>query len=146
MKYPPGHVEQTFKAFWAAYPSNRHKARTQVWNLWVNKDLTAHAPRIMAALDKAKRSKEWKDENGKFVTNMLDWVDKDWEVEATAPATPNRHANASAVRAWWESLPPDRQHEEATKAKLTPLGVKSLLNSLVVPEAVGQAWEAAHVA
>ncbi len=145
MKYPPGHVDQAFDAFFRAYPPSRQRARTTNRKFWIDNDLTAHAPKIMAALAKDKASEGWKKDGGKFVGNMAEWLDRDWTAVGP-PVASGRHPKASDIRTWYDSLPPERQQEEASKANLKPSAVRELMNHHAVPEEIVLSWEASHVA
>jgi hypothetical protein len=145
IKYQPGQVDQAFSAFWNAYPANRQRARTTVRKFWIDNDLTAHAPKIMAALAKDKASAEWTKDGGKFVGNMAEWLDRDW-TSITPPVASGRHPRAPDIRTWYDSLPPERQQEEASKANLPLTAVRELMNHHTIPEQIIKSWEANHVA
>jgi len=133
-KYPPGHVDQEFTAFWNAYPANRQRARTTVRKFWIDNDLTRHAPKIMAALAKDKASGEWTKDGGKFVGNLAEWLDRDWDAPINGtpdkPADPHADARAEAAR-WFLGLAPDHQDEFCAPA--TPTMCRSLAKSGTFP-------------
>jgi len=69
----PSLQEQRFAEFWTAYPLK--KAKQTAWRAWSKIKPTAELfEKIMAAIDKSKRSEEWTKENGRFIPHPATWL------------------------------------------------------------------------
>jgi hypothetical protein len=73
-----------FDQFWTAYP--RKRSKLAAWRVWerlkVDADRNDLFDKIMAGLDTAKISSEWRDESGKFIPYPSKWLrDGCWQDE-----------------------------------------------------------------
>jgi len=72
-----------FDRFWAAYPNKKakDKARKAWEKLQADADLTE---RIMAALEKQKKSRQWTKDNGEYIPHPATWLNgRRWEDQVT---------------------------------------------------------------
>lgn len=78
--------EQRFDQFWERYPKKKSKgAAEKAWVKIGPDDLLTK--RIMAGLEKARASPEWKKDNGQFIPYPASWLNaKGWEDEFTSSA------------------------------------------------------------
>lgn len=83
-KHPPPPQGGAVGEFWRAWPTHPRKvAFNQCAAKWKKKGLDNIAPRIMAALEAAKRSEDWTKNNGEFIPAPLVWLNQDrWEAMA----------------------------------------------------------------
>lgn len=85
-KSPQG--EDTFAAFWSAYPRKDSKAKAQAsWDkLKPDKELVS---RIMTALEQHKRSDQWNRDGGQYIPYPATWLNqRRWEDEGITPTQP----------------------------------------------------------
>lgn len=85
-KSPQG--EDTFAAFWSAYPRKDSKAKAKAsWDkLKPDKELVS---RIMAALEQHKRSDQWNRDGGQYIPYPATWLNqRRWEDEGITPTQP----------------------------------------------------------
>jgi hypothetical protein len=77
-----------FKSFWIAYP--RKKSKGQAEKAWRKlRPPDAMQAGILQALERAKRSEDWKKDNGKFIPYPATWLNaKGWEDEDISAAKP----------------------------------------------------------
>lgn len=72
-----------FNEFWVAYPRKKNKGQAERAWATLHPDLTLRQ-RIMAALEEARRSREWLREDGQFIPYPATWIRaKGWEDQAT---------------------------------------------------------------
>ncbi|MDD3229402.1 MAG: DUF6291 domain-containing protein [Oscillospiraceae bacterium] len=73
--------EKRFTEFWAAYPKKvGKKAADAAWKK-LKPDTILH-DRIIAAVEKAKRTEQWQKENGRFIPNPTTWLNQGrWDDE-----------------------------------------------------------------
>jgi len=67
--------EQTFEIFWKAYP--RHEEKTAAKQTWMEMNTPAEV--LIAALENAKCSRDWRKENGRYIPRAVKWLDGKWE-------------------------------------------------------------------
>ena len=109
-KSPQG--EDTFAAFWSAYPRKDSKAKAKAsWDrLEPDKELVS---RIMAALEQHKQSDQWNRDGGQYIPYPATWLNqRRWEDEGITPAQPDppkkrvcreiRDENGEVVNVKWE--------------------------------------------
>lgn len=76
-----------FDAFWKAYPKKRD--RNDAAEAWKSLDPDAELQaRILVAVEAQKQSREWREENGRYITHPAKWLnDQRWEdiIEPTEP-------------------------------------------------------------
>lgn len=78
-------VVGSFDRFWQAYPKKKSKgqAETTFAKIKPNEQLLTA---MIATIEKAKKSEEWRKENGKFIPHPSTWLNaKGWEDEFTIP-------------------------------------------------------------
>ena len=78
-------VEGDFDTFWSNYPrkEGKEKARSAFAKVKVSLDV------MLNALDRQKKSNQWRKENGRFIPHAATWLNgKRWEDDLT-PAVPN---------------------------------------------------------
>lgn len=70
-----------FDAFWSAWPKHPRKVnRAGCAKKWASQKLDSQAEQIMAALESAKDSADWKREGGRFVPLVATWLNqRRWE-------------------------------------------------------------------
>ena len=66
--------EQAFEIFWKAYP--RHEEKSAARKAWMEMD--ASVEELMEALEHAKESRDWLQENGRFIPKAAKWLDGKW--------------------------------------------------------------------
>lgn len=76
-----------FERFWTAYPKKREKLEAQkVWRQLHPKN--GLAEKIIAAVESAKTSQDWKRDNGKWIPNPAKYLRRgNWEDDLLTPAT-----------------------------------------------------------
>ncbi len=74
-------TERRFDEFWAAYPKKvGKKVAESAWKK-IKADAELHS-KIIAALEKAKRTEQWQRENGRFIPNPTTWLNQGrWDDE-----------------------------------------------------------------
>jgi hypothetical protein len=78
-----------FERFWAAWPEARREAHERCEKLWQRRNLDAKAGEIIAALELAKRSSQWKSEGGRYIPKPLKWLRNEaWEAHRPKPPKP----------------------------------------------------------
>lgn len=80
-------TEKRFDEFWKAYPKKVGKqAALKSWTR-IKPDADLHE-RILAAVETAKNSKQWLNENGRFIPNPATWLNQGrWDDELDTPVT-----------------------------------------------------------
>jgi uncharacterized protein YdaU (DUF1376 family) len=83
-QHPCASYDARFLEFWSQYP--RKKSKGQAWKAWQrlrpNADL---GQQIADGLNRAKSSKDWKRDNGKFIPHPATWLNaRGWEDETAA--------------------------------------------------------------
>jgi hypothetical protein len=69
-------LEISFKTFWDLYP--RHEARKVAWTRWKKLNISAsELSLILGALEKFKRTKQWKDNGGQFIPHAATWLNQE---------------------------------------------------------------------
>ena len=84
--------EELFARFWAAYPKKRSKGQAEkAWaKLQPDEQLVET---MLATLERAKKSEEWRKENGRYIPYPASWLNaKGWEDEYTIAAEVNSNA------------------------------------------------------
>jgi len=73
--------EELFARFWAAYPKKRSKGQAE--KAWVKLQPDEQLVETMlAAIERAKKSEEWRKENGRYIPYPATWLNaKGWEDE-----------------------------------------------------------------
>lgn len=74
-------LEQRFSMFWGAYPRRVGKGAAEKVFTKINpsEELTK---RMLSAIEQAKQSQQWKNENGRYIPNPATWLgQKRWEDE-----------------------------------------------------------------
>jgi len=77
--------EELFARFWAAYPKKRSKGQAEkAWaKLQPDEQLVET---MLAAIERAKKSEEWRKENGRYIPYPATWLNaKGWEDEYKLP-------------------------------------------------------------
>lgn len=84
--------EERFARFWEAYPKKvGKKDALKKWNqLKPDAELFLH---IMRAVTRAKKSKEWTREGGRFIPNPATWINQGRWDDVLTPADDNNKAN-----------------------------------------------------
>ena len=84
-----------FEKWWAAYPKGgRKKGQRKCWKLWQREKLEARTDDILACLEAAKRSRDWKKERGQYIPcphpwlNDAPWLTEDFAKDAADGAVP----------------------------------------------------------
>lgn len=84
---PASSEGRAFTLFWDAYPKKSTKQREEAWTAWKrlnpNPDGVAH---IMAQLDAWKKSEQWLEQGGRFVTPAANFLDPEGEYLRKIPA------------------------------------------------------------
>jgi hypothetical protein len=75
--------EQFFDEFWAVFPKKRSKGQAE--KAWAKLQLDEQLLETMlAAIERAKKSEEWRKENGRYIPHPATWLNaKGWEDEYT---------------------------------------------------------------
>jgi hypothetical protein len=106
--------ESGFEEFWEAYPKKKNKADAE--KAWRELQCSTLATRILAAVEAARRSDEWKrDEGWRWVPNPARWLRaKGWE-DGLGVMTLTPAERETKWRGWWTekgSLAPDYRSRE----------------------------------
>ncbi len=73
------HLKSTFEDFWRIYPKKRSKGQAEKAWIKLNPDEQLH-DRIKYALEQAKKSEDWRRNNGQFIPYPATWINaKGWE-------------------------------------------------------------------
>ena len=67
--------EQTFEIFWKAYP--RHEEKSAARKAWMEMNVPTET--LIAALENAKSSRDWLQDNGRYIPRAAKWLDGKWE-------------------------------------------------------------------
>lgn len=90
--------ESSFAAFWAAYPRKGEKKKA--FTLW--QKLKPDPAAVMAGLDKWKRSRQWQQEDGRFIPGAVKWLRGEYWLyppeEVRAPFGELGEAELEAIR------------------------------------------------
>ena len=80
-KSPTGDSDARFAEFWQAYPRKVGKAAAE--KSWKRLHLTAELfAKIMAAVETAKHTEQWQEQNGRFIPNPATWLNQGrWDDE-----------------------------------------------------------------
>lgn len=92
---------ESFERFWSAYPKRRSKG--DAFKAWrALKPTSEQVSRILAAIDRAKTSEDWKKDGGQFIPYPATWLRaQGWEDEIKTPGIPEKtpeEANEIAQR------------------------------------------------
>lgn len=72
-------IKENFESFWKAYPKKKNKAKTERWFEQNNPDEKL-MNLMLSNLEKQKKLKEWKKDNGQFIPLPTTWLNgKRWE-------------------------------------------------------------------
>ena len=76
-----GLQEQRFSEFWTVYP--RKIGKEAAWKAWRRINPTAeHHSKILAAIEQAKNSSQWKRDSGQYIPNPATWLNQGrWDDE-----------------------------------------------------------------
>ena len=87
--------EQLFDQFWAQYPKKRSKGQAE--KAWVKIQPQPDeqlVDRMIAAIERAKKSEEWRKENGRYIPYPATWLNaKGWEDEFVASSSVTNKVN-----------------------------------------------------
>lgn len=87
--------EQLFDEFWAQYPKKRSKGQAE--KAWVKIQPQPDeqlVDRMIAAIERAKKSEEWRKENGRYIPYPATWLNaKGWEDEFVASSSVTNKVN-----------------------------------------------------
>lgn len=73
-----------FEDFWKAYP--KRQAKGQARKAWINRKCSTLLPQILAAVEKAKASEQWRKDGGQFIPYPASWLNAErWEDEIAPP-------------------------------------------------------------
>ena len=89
-------VERRFDEFWAVYPKKVGKKVAETAWKKIKPDAELHS-KIIAAVEKAKRTEQWQRENGRFITNPTTWLNQgrwDDEYEEAPSEINSKHFDA----------------------------------------------------
>jgi biotin operon repressor len=92
------HIDPLFQRFWTAYP--RKKSKGKALDAWKKLKPSEHLVTLMlAAIERAKTSKDWRKDDGQFIPYPASWLNAyGWEDEDHGQPKPQRdryvHANA----------------------------------------------------
>lgn len=72
-----------FKKWWAAYPKGQRKrGKPKCWKKWQREKLEARTEDILACLEAAKKSRDWKGDRGQYIPGPHPWLnDAPWLTE-----------------------------------------------------------------
>ena len=71
--------DELFAQFWTAYPKKVDKGHARKAFLAI-KDMPLLLPKILAAIEVQKKSKQWGDSGGKYIPNPATWLNgQRWE-------------------------------------------------------------------
>ena len=114
------HQAVGFDEFWKAYPKTKRKAaKPQCMAKWATKGLDAIGARVVAALEAAKRSDEWRKDRGQFIPAPLVWLNQErWEAFDETDTAPQ--AAAVDEGAQWRADQAERARivEEQRQARI----------------------------
>jgi hypothetical protein len=97
-------ISESFVRFWAAYP--KKKSKGDAWKAWRQVEaLRPDIDTLLAVLEKAKRSTQWRKDSGEFIPYPATWLrawgwddeyeqapvaqaHKEWRPEQHKPADP----------------------------------------------------------
>lgn len=78
---------ETFAAFWAVYPNKVCKVPAE--KAWVKHGCAALAESIIQAVERAKRSRSWRKDDGQFIPHPATWLNHHrWKDEGVSEALP----------------------------------------------------------
>ena len=69
------HRGQAFELFWKAYP--RHEDKSAARKAWMEMNVPPET--LTAALENAKGSREWMQDDGRYIPRAAKWLDGKWE-------------------------------------------------------------------
>ncbi len=100
-KEPPADKLNGFDKFWFAYPKKKSKGTAERAWIKIKPDNTLQT-KILSQVEKAKKSQDWKKDNGKYIPHPATWLNgKRWEDEdlgsisgTIAGLSPSEMANA----------------------------------------------------
>jgi len=108
-----------FKKWWAAYPKGQRKrGKPKCWKKWQREKLEARADDILACLEAAKKSRDWKKDRGQYIPGPHPWLnDAPWLTENFAkdaadgplPSYTPRMQTATPEDAWNRLTDAERQ-------------------------------------
>lgn len=110
----PTGVETGFDEFWKTYPKKVNKVTSlKSWNkIKPEKELQT---KILEAIEKQKRSEQWKRENGRYVPDPATWLNnKRWEDESEIQTTQQKNVS-------WEEIQRLKKKQLEDQEKLKQL-------------------------
>ena len=106
-----------FDTFWYEYPRKESKAKTKTW-FEKNKPSDELMKKILAALTKAKATRQWQDKN--FIPHPITWLNqRRWEDEVIVSNTKKE----KALPAWYE------KYQEQLAAQVAMQNEETLSNA-----------------
>ena len=85
-----------FERFWQAYPRKVGRVNAEA----AFKKVDVEESVLMAALERHKRSDQWKKDNGQFIPHPATWLNgKRWEDEESAPVLTSRQMDEDELAA-----------------------------------------------
>lgn len=71
-----------FAEFWLAYP--KKKGKTEAAKVWKRLRINGNLPKVLAAVEAQKQSKDWQKDDGQFIPFPATWLNRgQWEDECT---------------------------------------------------------------
>lgn len=97
-------AEKRFDEFWAAYPKKvGKKVAAAAWNK-IKPDTELHS-KIIASVEKAKRTEQWQRENGRFIPNPSTWLNQGrWDDEYEEVVNDHQNSKVSEQRCKFRQL------------------------------------------
>lgn len=95
-----GEVPKGFQRFWEDYPQTHRKAeRMKCLGHWRTHKLEEHSTDVLKSLNSWKRSREWSEDDGKYIPAPLVWLRKaPWESPAPRPSSNDSSARPPLTR------------------------------------------------
>jgi hypothetical protein len=88
-KSTPIAVDESFKAFWQAYPNKKGKGAAE--KAWKKARINGELETILLAIEVQKKSSQWSKDSGQFIPHPSTWLnERRWEDEASAPVVKER--------------------------------------------------------
>lgn len=120
-KIKPPHPPEggAFARFWEAWPKHPRKvARPQCERKWRSTGCEAMADQILSALEAAKRSEDWRKDDGSFIPAPLVWLNQArWEAPTSAPVEDRANHEAERTRRMIEEQRKPLSPEEQARAE-----------------------------
>ena len=120
---PPPPTGGAFARFWEAWPKHPRKvARPQCERKWRSTGCDAMADQILTALEAAKRSEDWRKDDGGFIPSPLVWLNQArWEAPTKVELEPVGPDIAEQTRAMLEAkrlTPEEKAASEAARLRV----------------------------